>query len=265
MALHYSIHRPPTEGGVISKDDTSHPTRHSTILLLLHGGALSSRMYRTLIPHLQSLGYSSIITPDLPGHGKSKELGPFTFDRSTEGIHRILLDLKGSESGQEGGERKVLLVGVSLGGQAALDLIARYPEDVDAVIVAGASIRPPDEEAGWEMPRMPSEDKEWMDLIMEDVGIVGMMEAQEIQARSLEFEFRPPAEAVGFPPVLVVVGEEDVAMARRDAPVLFEKVKARNCCEMLVLEGAWHNHPIDVPEQFARVIGDWDKKKIIMQ
>jgi pimeloyl-ACP methyl ester carboxylesterase len=228
-----------------------------SILILLHGGALSSRMFRTLVPQLQLLGYDTIITPDLPGHGQSKGLGSFTFSNSTKLVHDTIAKVKGQEGNKS---RKVLLVGISLGGQAALDVLAKHPADVDTAIVSGASIRPPDESAQWAMPKMP-EDKEWMDIIMEDVNVVGMEEAQEIQKQSLQFSFEPAQTNISFPPVLVVVGEHDIPMAQRDRDELFAIVKEKNAKSATkVLQGAWHNHSIDVPEQFAKLIREWDEE-----
>jgi hypothetical protein len=63
---------------------------------------------------------------------------------------------------------QVCLVGVSLGGQAVLDRIQRDITGLaDCGIVAGAPVRPA-EEVKLEIPHMPQE-KEWLDLIMEDV------------------------------------------------------------------------------------------------
>ena len=76
------------------------------------------------------------------------------------------------------------IVGISLGGKAVLDHISRHPGDADAAIVSGVTIAPPNETAEWEKPRLPDTDHGWMSIIMEDVGIVGMEEAQRIQEKS---------------------------------------------------------------------------------
>ena len=251
MALSYDAH-------LASAAAPDSPGARRTLIVLLHGGALSSRMFRTTIPHLQASGYEAIVCPDLPGHGKSKELGPFTFARSTELLSQLLSTLKADARFKD---RKVLVVGVSLGGQAVLDLLAHYPDSVDAAVVCGASVRPPDTDAVWEMPHMPTE-REWLDVMMEDVRMVGAEEAQALQQESLGFSF-DPAPDQGLPPVLVNVGRNDVAMAKRDTPFLFERVKARNeLCAVSVLEDAWHNHPVDVPEKFAGLVQRWEETRV---
>ncbi|USP80553.1 hypothetical protein yc1106_07827 [Curvularia clavata] len=229
-------------------------------LILVHGGALSSRMFTTLTPELENRGYTKIITPDLPGHGTNQGLGSFSFAKSTELIHKTIQDLRSSDSAT-----RILLVGISLGGQAVLDLLAHHPADVDLAIVSGASIAPPSDDAPWEMPRMPEgeEGKFWMDLIMKDVEIVGMDEAQKIQQASFAFKFEPDTAAAKdvFPPVMVLIGEKDVAMARRDQTAVLEIVKRLNGrSEGIIFKDAWHNHSMDRPERFADLIAEWDRK-----
>jgi pimeloyl-ACP methyl ester carboxylesterase len=104
------------------------------------------------------------------------------------------------------------------------------------------------------MPRMP-DSEEWMNLIMEDVGKTGSEAAQALQAESFSFKLEVPENC---PPVLVVIGEHDIAMACRDFDELHRRLWERNPqCEKLVLKGAWHNHPIEVPREFSGIILDW--------
>lgn len=61
--------------------------------------------------------------------------------------------------------------------------------------------------------------------------------------------------------MLIVVGEEDTAMSKRDLEELTTLAKKGNDrSESKVLEGVWHNHPIDVPNQFAALIENWARK-----
>lgn len=103
---------------------------------------------------------------------------------------------------------------------------------------------------------MPT-DEAWLKVISEDVAIVGMEKAQEIQAASFGFTFAPPVNEK-LPPTLVVVGEEDVAMALRDQEPLVQRIEsAGGKCRGAVLKQAWHNHPIDIPGQFSEIIAAW--------
>jgi pimeloyl-ACP methyl ester carboxylesterase len=225
------------------------------VTILVHGGALSSGMYRTFTPFLST----PWIAVDLPGHGKSVELGPFTFARSTELLGNLLKDLRSSEDYKD---HKFALVGISLGGQAVLDLVLEHPELVDIAIISGVSVRPPDDQAAWEMPHMPS-DQEWVDDMMKDISIVGMDAAGAIQQESFVFNINERPRHEAYPPVLVCIGEKDIAMAKRDFNRLVQVVTDLNQnSEGLQLEGAWHNHSIDIPEHFAELVTTWIERKM---
>lgn len=103
---------------------------------------------------------------------------------------------------------------------------------------------------------MPT-DEGWLKIIEEDVAIVGMDKAQEIQTASLGFTFNPSASEK-LPPVLVVIGEEDVNMALRDQLPIVQRIRsAGGKSRAAVLKRAWHNHPIDAPGQFSQVTAAW--------
>lgn len=219
------------------------------LIILVHGGGLSHRMYRTTTPILNDHGYDVVAT-DLPGHGTAVHAGLFSFQTATLHLSQAIPKLKS-------GSRKILIAGVSLGGQVVLDLLQHRPDLVDAAIVSGASIHPPNNAAQWEMPHMPS-DQEWFTIMAEDIQTMGMENAPSIQEASFAFSFKPQGS---LPPVQIAVGEHDTSMAKRDFEELTALVKQGNAqSEGRILEGAWHNHPIDVPEQFAELIESWFRK-----
>lgn len=62
----------------------------------------------------------------------------------------------------------------------------------------------------------------------------------------------------GFPPALVMIGEHDMAMQRRDFEELVRICKFWNGrSEGMVLNGAWHNHGVDVPGLCAETARWW--------
>ena len=252
MSLHYIAGLPNQAGALDSPNND--------LTILVHGGALSHRMYRTMTPHLSQ----PWLAIDLPGHGKSVDLGPFTFAKSTSLLQSLIQSLSSPSSKYR--TSKIALVGISLGGQAVLDFILTHPEVVYTAIVSGVSIHPPDEMVAWEMPHMPT-NQTWIDIMMENVGIMGMDAAGGLQRESFAFSVDGRVqEGKVYPSVLICMGEHDIAMARRDFEELVEVVKGMNqSSEGRVLEGTWHNHSIDVPEQFAEVINRWVERRSIGQ
>jgi pimeloyl-ACP methyl ester carboxylesterase len=230
-------------------------------VLLVHGGASSHRMYIDVVPILTARGYKLII-PDLPGHGRSaRTVQPFSFSSATSLLKQIIQAEKHSNT-----PKTLTLVGISLGGQVVLQLLSECADLVDNAIVSGVSIHPPDEQASWEMPYLPTEDERWMQILQEDIEAMGMENAKTVQNCSFDYTFDVAASTEGrLPPTLVLVGENDITMAKRDSEELVRILKKGNeRSRKVVLDGAWHNHSIDVPGRFADVIDNWAKQGISM-
>ena len=269
--LYYTVHRP-------TSPQAPSP---STTIILIHGGALSSSMYRAVTPLLTERGYT-VITPDLPGHGQSIDSGfpDFSFAQCRAALGQLLENLPGHlDTTNEVG--RVILVGISLGGQVVLDFLAHLhvnqstPSNppttpVSAALVSGVPLHPPTPSAPWEVPRLPLDDQSWMATIMADVTKMGMEKAERVKEASLGWTLREDLTSATetstvnadarqkWPPTQVLIGEHDVAMAKRDYPELVRVVEGLNGrSKGMVLEGAWHNHSIDVPERFAEVLGEW--------
>ena len=226
---------------------------------------------------LNNRGYQSLAV-DLPGHGSLATEGSFSF----EGANSILqenIDQYFNERAENAGDSitnplikgQVILVGISLGGQVVLSYLQNLSHQVNrnivvmGALVSGVFIHPPNEAADFEIPHLPANQK-IMDMLMEDVQIVGMEKMPAIQEKSFAFTFGPHVVEKAdqkydqnlFPPVLVMVGENDIVMAKRDFEELVLLVKKCNDqSESKIMKGAWHNHNLDVPELFADAISRW--------
>ncbi|WP_024793850.1 alpha/beta fold hydrolase [Tomitella biformata] len=106
-------------------------------LLLVHGIAGSSRVWRQVMPELART--YRVIAPDLPGHGlSSKGRG----DYSLGAFAAVLRDLL-----QELDVDRVTVVGHSLGGGVALQLAYQHPELVGRIaLISSGGLGP---EVGW--------------------------------------------------------------------------------------------------------------------
>lgn len=101
--------------------------RHAPTVVFLHGATADHRSWEPQVAALSDR-YRTV-TVDLRGHGQSPELGLFDFDATVDDVLDLLTDL----------ERPVALVGLSLGGAVAQEVVYRAPDSVDALVVADAT------------------------------------------------------------------------------------------------------------------------------
>ena len=97
-------------------------------VLLLHGYAENSHMWRPLIPELAKT--HTVIAPDLRGFGQSaKPTGGYTKKAMAQDIHALAMSL---------GFRHAVVVGHDIGLMVAYAYAAQYPTEVDRVVLMDA-------------------------------------------------------------------------------------------------------------------------------
>jgi pimeloyl-[acyl-carrier protein] methyl ester esterase len=98
-------------------------------IALLHGWALNSRVWDSVLPALQQHG--QVTTIDLPGHGKSPlpANGGYDIESITEEVKQVI----------EHTGHPAVIIGWSLGGLTALHLALQEPELVSKIILVTAS------------------------------------------------------------------------------------------------------------------------------
>lgn len=106
------------------------PASASTIVFL-HGGGGGGWMWQ---PQVETLSDYHILVPDLPEHGQSAEICPFSIKDSAERIAELI--------GVRAHGGKAHVVGLSEGAQITLALLAREPQRVDHAIISSALVRP---------------------------------------------------------------------------------------------------------------------------
>lgn len=99
-------------------------------IVFLHGTRLSRTVWRPVMRQLADA--HRVIAIDLPGHG-SREDVPFTMDAA---VNAVIEAIRTEADG------RAVVVGLSLGGYVAMEVAARDPERVRALILAGASQEP---------------------------------------------------------------------------------------------------------------------------
>jgi pimeloyl-ACP methyl ester carboxylesterase len=99
-----------------------------SVVLLVHGMAGSSSMWKPSVPHLDpSITW---VAPDLPGHGRSaKPRADYSLGAQASFLRDLLVAL---------GHERVTVVGQSLGGGIALQFAYQYPERCERLVLVCA-------------------------------------------------------------------------------------------------------------------------------
>ena len=102
-------------------------------VLMLHGIGGGHLAFAPQVETLASSGYRAVAW-DMPGYGRSAPIEPFTFKglaQSCIALIEALMQAKGGGS--------VVLLGHSMGGMVAQEVVARRPELVSKLILCGTS------------------------------------------------------------------------------------------------------------------------------
>ena len=104
------------------------PPNHGP-LLFLHGGGLNREMWRPQLEYFQE--HRPAFAIDLPGHGDQQHI-PFTLDTATQCISNAIAT--------HGSGSPMTVVGLSLGGYAAIVHAAKIPNQVRALVLSGCCV-----------------------------------------------------------------------------------------------------------------------------
>jgi len=238
-------------------------------VVLLHAGVSDSRLWE---PQLDSFAQShTVLRVDLPGFGNS----PFeTNPVSSRGAVRDAMDATGIE--------RAALVGVSLGGNTALELTLESPERVTALVLVGAGL--PDHEWSEEVTSFFAAEEEALERgdldaavdvnlrmwlagprrSLEDIDpaqreFVGEMQKQAFRQQEGHEDVRmlrldpPESERLAEVkvPTLVVTGDEDVTDIHRIADRLSAEIPG---AERATIAAAAHLPSLERPEEFDRIV-----------
>jgi 3-oxoadipate enol-lactonase len=101
----------------------------ATTVLMLHGVGGGHLAFAPQVETLASAGYRAIAW-DMPGYGRSAPIEPYTFKGLAQSCIALIDSLKCGD---------VALVGHSMGGMVAQEVVARRPELVSKLVLCGTS------------------------------------------------------------------------------------------------------------------------------
>lgn len=232
-------------------------------LVLVHGHPFNRSMWRPQVEHFSRRGWR-VIAPDLRGYGESAVVaGKTPLEAFARDLVRLIDQL---------GLDKVVLGGLSMGGQIVMEFHRLFPERLSALVLADTFAQAETEEG--KLQRNTLADR----LLREGMGpyaeaVLSKMvaphnirELPEVAQHVLTMmRNTPPAGAAAAlrgraerpdyvemlsriaVPTLIVVGSEDAFTPVKDARFMHERIPGSS---LAVIEGAGHMPNLERPAEF---------------
>jgi pimeloyl-ACP methyl ester carboxylesterase len=233
-------------------------------IIFLHEGTIAGWMWDE---QLNAFKDYHCIVPDLPGHGHSSELKPFTINNTAELIIDIIRD--------HGHNGRAHLVGISLGGQIILQILSMNPEVVDHAIISGTLLRklPNTDEllklidyaikvykpvkdteffikANMRTFNMP---KKFFGKFKESTHILEINSLERVLKENMLFEMPDGLENIEIP-VLILTGEKDYRIIKEAARNLNNVIPTSKVYMVPKVGHLWN---LEEPQLFNKVLRKW--------
>lgn len=241
--------------------------RDGAPVILIHGHPFNRTMWAPQTAALTAAGYR-VIAPDLRGYGQSPVIpGTATLASLADDLAALLARL---------GIEQVVVGGVSMGGQIAMEMRLRHPGVVRALVLSDTSPLPETED-GKKYRRelaarllaegMKPYAEEVIDKMLAPYNVTGMPgaaarvsammcgtdpegAAAALRGRAERPDYRPVLAEAGVP-CLVLVGADDVYTPVAEAEALHALVPGS---VLAVIDRAGHLPGVEQPEAFNRAL-----------
>lgn len=230
-------------------------------IVFLHGAEYSGRSWQPVVEQLQQ--YHCLV-PDLPQHGRSVRHGPFEMRGAATAVAELIRSRMGTG--------RAHVVGLSLGAQVGVQLLATEPELVDRAVLCGTVIN--------DLPGVPQArlllglgariTRSLFFSITRNARYVGVVPAKFTDHRA-DMRFMSPTQLVhvveasaGFTlpegldkaesPTLFLTGAKEIRLVHRSAARLAQQMP--NGVDRVATD-VTHDWPLRYPDLFARTVDSW--------
>lgn len=231
-------------------------------IVFLHGAYTSGWYWEPVVERLQQ--YRCLV-PDLPHYGKSFELGPFEMGRAAAAVAELI------RSRVDTGRAHV--VGISLGAQVGVQLLATEPKVVDRAVLCGTGVnRVPFVPLTRRLLSLPARNSLYRGMVRryrnawqakvppahrdeyrEDVRLATSGQLADVIMASAGFTL-PEELDKSDSPTLFVTGAKELPVMRRWAAALAQQMP--NGVDR-VATGMPHDWPANYPDLFSRTVDGW--------
>ena len=235
-------------------------------VLMLHGIGGGHRAFAPQVETLASVGYRAVAW-DMPGYGHSAPIEPYTFKGLAESCIALIESLKCED---------VTLLGHSMGGMVAQEVVARRPELVGKLILCGTSPSFGKPDGDWQrnfitertapldagqsmaqlaaqlVPEMtgPAALAEGLQLATHCMGLVNPSTYRRALEALVSFDRRANLSRIRAP-TLLIAGEHD-----RNAPPAVMKKMADSIVgsTFIQMAGVGHLQNLEAPDDFDTLV-----------
>lgn len=240
-------------------------------ILFLHGGGVAGWMWDLVVTQLQDF---HCLVPDLPEHGASMDVRPFSIDLAASQVVELVRERAHG--------CKAVVIGLSEGAQVLVQMMATAPEVIEAALVSSALLLPM---PGSKWLRSPGllglafrlsvppfrKNDWWMKLNMKYSAAIPdeyypsyranfqiMNESQFINILLANQSFRLPQNLRSTAPTLLVVGKREYPVMKESARLLAAALPNARAMVVDLGKGASmakeHNWAMNAPDVFAQVV-----------
>lgn len=237
-------------------------------IVFITGGGLSGWMWDK---QLEGFTDYHCLVPDLPEHGKSRHVTPFTMKTAAEQIMELIKD--------RAHNKKAHIIGISLGGQLVIQILGMAPEVVDHAVASGTVVRPYFGKVTLTM--MPVMGAIFKPLVNTDFFIKKTMEkgkyppehfenykkdTKEFNTYSLTKHMLNENAAFRIPKSLCKVENPVlIAMGETEMEIVHESAEDMNKClpnsKIFKAPGLYHVWNLESPELFNKTVRAWINDK----